>query len=60
MKNKWIYTALIYGIAIALQVYALIFAKRDSGEMWFAMSLSVVLLFIFYVRRVKHINRNSE
>ncbi len=60
MKNKWIYTALIYGIAIALQLYGLMYAKRDSTEMWSAMGLSVILLFVYYIRRMKYINSKNS
>jgi hypothetical protein len=59
MKNKWIYTGIIYAVAIALQLYALMFAKRDSPEMWLALSLSVLLLVIFYIKRIRYINNRN-
>jgi hypothetical protein len=59
MKNKWIYIAPFYGIAICLQLYALTIAKNNEPRQWIAIALSLVCLGIYFFKKNRYIKQRN-
>jgi hypothetical protein len=58
MKNSWLYTSVIWIVAMALWLYATLFAKRESAGMWIALALMVVCIVFYLVRRNRYAKRS--
>ena len=58
MKNKWIYTGIIYVIALAFFGIALVGTEKNSWQHWTFIGLAIATLIIYHYRRNQYIKKN--
>ena len=56
--KNWIYIGILYPIAMAFWVYAMMFCKKDSVQMYLGYGLAVVCVATYHVLRTKYAKRN--
>ncbi|MGN6568527.1 MAG: hypothetical protein ACTHJ0_11270 [Flavipsychrobacter sp.] len=64
LKNKkvdknWLYIGILYPLAMAFLVFALMFSKRDSMQMYLGYGLTVTCIAAYHILRARYVRRSN-
>lgn len=59
VDKNWLYIGMLYPLAMAFLVYALIFSKRDSTQMYLGYGLTVTCIAVYHILRARYVRRSN-
>lgn len=57
--KNWIYIGILYPLAMAFLIYALMFCKKDSVQMYSGYGLTVVCIAAYHILRTRYVRQNN-